>query len=465
MSVMDPPATADTESLLHQLLDPAVAAGVLSQDEWQEVLEHVRDLMTLIGDDRIVGEPFWIEFRDRFDFVGADPSVVPMSAANLCPEPAGLIGAANFLRARYNRNVAMQTRMGTGVRAEQLRVARQAIAGGLGCQPDNLALVRNASEGNNAVNCGYRGWRSGDNVVLWAQNHPTNLDAWHLRSENGTRFRVREVSFNRDVGDGEIADAFLDAVDGGTRFVSYSMIANGSGFRIPDRVVAQIWNAVKDRCHVHVDGTMVWGARHLPLEDAGGNPAFCHSFVSSGHKWFLGPKETGVLYMTPSKAEQFVPSIFAYDYSITMPRWQDYARTARRFEYLGQRDDVNLIILTLTQGMWSALSAARLDRAPYDRVKQLSDLLVRDLVANHWTLVTPQDEERRWGIVRVEAKRAQGETLSDFMYGEGTGGRPRFAGFGDRETFRLCPHIYNTTSDITTAVGLMNAWRSTAGAT
>src|SRR5215471_5208175 len=168
-------ALAGTESLLHQLLDPCVEAGVLSQDEWQQVMEKLHDLMVLIDDRSVGGEDFWTRFRDMFDFAHADPSVVPMSAANLCPEPSALIEAA-----------------------------RKAIAAGLGIKaPKNLALVRNASEGNNAVNCGFRNWQASDNVVLWDKNHPTNLDAWKLRRENG-RFTVREVSFETDDTDDQI---------------------------------------------------------------------------------------------------------------------------------------------------------------------------------------------------------------------------------------------------------------------
>src|SRR5215471_13221407 len=154
-------ALAGTESLLHQLLDPCVEAGVLSQDEWQQVMEKLHDLMVLIDDRSVGGEDFWTRFRDMFDFAHADPSVVPMSAANLCPEPSALIEAANLLRLFYNRNVAMQTRMPGGIRVQQLEAARKAIAAGLGIKdPKNLALVRNASEGNNAVNCGFRNWQA-----------------------------------------------------------------------------------------------------------------------------------------------------------------------------------------------------------------------------------------------------------------------------------------------------------------
>src|SRR5207245_1829993 len=95
-------------------------------------------------------------------------------------------------------------------------------------------------------------------------------------------------------------------------------------------------------CHVHIDGTMEWGARAVDLS----RPR-CHSFVSSAHKWFLGPKETGILYMSPDKVQNFAPSIFAYDYKIEIGNWADMPKSALRFELLGQRDDVNIITLAM----------------------------------------------------------------------------------------------------------------------
>ena len=59
--------------------------------------------------------------------------------------------------------------------------ARSAVATLLGAQADHLALVRNTSEANNIVNAGLD-LGPGDEVVLWDQNHPTNLVAWKVRA-------------------------------------------------------------------------------------------------------------------------------------------------------------------------------------------------------------------------------------------------------------------------------------------
>ncbi|GLH78087.1 hypothetical protein SSBR45G_29950 [Bradyrhizobium sp. SSBR45G] len=446
------------ETALHALFDPVCEAGILTKDELAHLSGEIDELLEVIRNRNRPVEEYWNAFRAQFGFAQQAGEPFPMNAANLCPEPTALLNAANTLRLQYNDNVAQQTRMARGLRVQQLERAREYIAAGLGVsRPSDVALLRNASEANNAVNCGYRGWRAGqpaENVVLWTENHPTNLAAWELR-RRGAPFEIRMVNFQYGESDDQIADAFIRNIDVNTRFVSYSAISNGKGFRIPDGVMMRIWDhaARFDHCHVHVDGTMVWGARPVSLE----HEPLCHSFVSSCHKWFLGPKETGILYMHPSKVQNFTPSIFAYDYKIEIP--EQLPNTALRFELLGQRDDVNIITLAVTQIIWRELALGVGSYNPYQRVQELSNYLVDSLTrrqppARPWELLTPASPDRRWGIVRVSAPRGSKPPLEQWLFDNKIVG-----GGGGGDEFRLCPHIYNTRADIDKVVLGMDTWR------
>ncbi|MGN6153510.1 MAG: aminotransferase class V-fold PLP-dependent enzyme [Lysobacteraceae bacterium] len=479
-----------TPDYLHDLLAGYVRAEVVAPAQGRAIEDQLQPLLNLIR-SKLSDDEFWPAFQRHFGFahVAERDRVVPMNAANLCPEPTALINAANQLRTAYNNNVAQQVRTAGGERVEQLKAARRRLAGALGLrEPEDLALIRNSSEGNNAISCGYRGWRQHegrlpiDKVVVWSENHPTNLEAWRLRRDwrghqdnsprpgddqpkPGDPFRLIVVDVPRDGSAEAIAKAFTDHIDENTRFVSYSDISNASGTRIPERAVAMIWEKARPfpDCHVHIDGTMSWGARRVNLGDA-----HCHSFVSSAHKWFLGPKETGIFYMHRSRIARFTPGIFAYDYRIEIGNWDRMPGNALRFELLGQRDDVNLITLDLTQAMWDALQA----RHPYARVAALADTLIGRL-RTHWTLRTPEPQANQLGIVRVEAPRNERPgtpSLQDWVYAPERAARHgRFGGSGgseepSKQTFRLCPHLYNTDADIERVVASMNAWRDLHGA-
>lgn len=448
----------------HELLDPLMDGGILSKERSDGLSKDLAQFLTSVRAEGMpTDETFWQQFQQLFDFAHCDPVITPMNAANLCPEPRILLEMANSLRLEYNRNVSQQMRTARGERVVQLERARKLLADGLklGSQND-LAIVRNASEGNNAINCGYRRWlqttnpAERENAVLWVENHPTNLEAWRLRAEwgrpaNNPLFDIRLIRFESNASEEFISQAFTSQINARTRFVSFSETANSTGFRIPEGVIRNIWEYVRQvlpNCHVHIDGTMAWGARHVDLS----NP-LCHSFVSSAHKWFLGPKETGILYMAPDKVHNFVPSIFAYDYKITVPdKWQDMPNNALRFEMIGQRDDVNIITLAWTQMMWDVLE----ERKPDERVSELAQYLMQKLVESDWELITPQDPTRSWGVVRVKAEQGgRPKSLYDWLYDN-----MHIAGSGNNETFRLCPHIYNTLADIDRAVEGMNTWRT-----
>lgn len=490
---LDPESALDhsrriTARYVSDALQGYVDAEIIADHEQHAVLALLHPLFDLIRESP-KGEEFWRAFKRHFGFHSARPRIVPMNAANLCPEPEPLIAAANLLRIAYNRNVAQQVRTAGGARVAQLENVRERLAASLGLPADrknDLALIRNSSEGNNAIHCGFHDWTRTsdlallDTVVVWDDNHPTNLDAWRLRRDpkrqerrnrekpdtpqEGDLFELITVALDRRDDSDRIATAFIRRIDRRTRFVTFSETSNGSGMRIPEQAIERIWRHVAENahpdCHVHIDGTMSWGARPINLSSA-----HCHSFVSSAHKWFMGPKETAVFYMRKDRAVRFTPSIHAYDYRISVPAWDKLPNDALRFELLGQRDDVNLITLDLTQMMWDLLAVHR----PFERVTHLARLLKEQLLRSQWTLKTPDSPETSAGIVRVEAPKknhSASPSLYDWMYDPAR--QHRFGGSGgseapERQTFRLCPHLYNTEDDIRHAVESMNAWRKEHG--
>jgi selenocysteine lyase/cysteine desulfurase len=166
-----------------------------------------------------------------------------------------------------------------------------------------------------------------------------------------------------------------------------------------------------------------------------------------------------VLYMDSRKTTRFQPSIFAYDYRIKVPdEWQDMPKNAQRFEMLGQRDDVSIIALYFAQLVQDAINS---HRSVAGRVAQLGRYLKQKLVDDRWTLITPNDDELSLAVVRVAAPRKSDAipSLYTWLYDEakiaGSGGGDTLA----QETFRLCPHIYNTEADIDRAILGMNDWR------
>lgn len=472
-AVADIARQSDPQALTQALAD----AGFISEDCARQIQADLTPIFQLLRSVNRPSEANWERFQSFWGFAKqrSDRRYTPMNAANLCPRAEPFVKAVNQLRVEYNLNVAQQTRTEGGRRVTELRKARRLVALGLGLPADSndVVLVRNASEGNNLIHRGYVGWRETDkiedkdNVVLWTQNHPTNRTAWEMRADWGnspepkpptsrSRFVVRPVT--PDFGEGatprSIAQTFLDAVDGNTRFLTFSETSNSNGQRIPEEAIRLIWQEVTTKypnCHVHIDGTMTWGARQVNLSEG---KRMCHSFTSSAHKWFLGPKETGILYMSKDKVRNFMPSIFAYDYKIAVPEnWRDIPDDAMRFQLLGQRDDVNVIALAYAQALWNHL----LRWKPYERVVHLASCLKSKAEDANFKIESPRSSDFSSGVVWIEAPRRdrQGKSLFEFLY-ENKVFKVGAGGGGDR--LRLCPHVYNTEKDIHWVVETMKAW-------
>ena len=176
------------------------------------------------------------------------------------------------------------------------------------------------------------------------------------------------------------------------------------------------------------------GAMALDLRDSN-----VDSFSASAHKWFMGPKEVGLLYVKESNIDRIWPNIVA-------PGWGDEVDTAlkgaRKFESLGQRDDSALAGIGIAAHQHDLIGTERVE----GRVVSLSQRLKEGITELGLELVTPMDPKLSYGVCITRAPTGQGGTITDLLYrdhgiaGAATGG------------IRLCPTIYNTQDHINRAI-------------
>jgi selenocysteine lyase/cysteine desulfurase len=87
-----------------------------------------------------------------------------------------------------------------------------------------------------------------------------------------------------------LADQLLAAVTPATKVLALTEVSNTVGLKLP---VPALCGALRGRgVHVHGDGAQTFGAMRVDLHAMG-----CDSYAGSAHKWFVGPKEAGVLYV------------------------------------------------------------------------------------------------------------------------------------------------------------------------
>ncbi len=370
-------------------------------------------------------ESYWEVVRWQFPF---SEDKVPMNAANLCPS---LIPVATTVSA-LTRDIDVDCSFPNRAKFNGLREeARSRIASHLKVTADEVALVRNTSEANCIVNNGLD-LKEGDDVVLWDQNHPTNNVAWKVRAARFS-FKVRPVSTPTHPTDPvQLLHPFLEALSDRTRVLAITHVSNVSGIRLPVRELCRA--AHRRGIHVHVDGAQTWGAFDVDLKDLG-----CDSYSASAHKWFVGPKEAGLLYV----GSQSIPRIWP---SVVAPGWGSGSETglkgARKFESLGQRDDACLAGLGTAAAFHAAVGAKRIE----SRIVELASMLKAGAVEMGLDLVTPTAARLSGGVCIIDVPRDRRGEVVTRMYQEfGIAGAATSG-------LRLCPHIYNTKEHVQRAL-------------
>jgi selenocysteine lyase/cysteine desulfurase len=369
-------------------------------------------------------EDYWSLVRAQFAF---RDDRVPMNAANLCPSPMTVADEVTRLTRDIDEDCSFQNR---DKFTEMLEASRSLVAEALGVDADEVALVRNTSEANNTINAGLP-LEHGDEVVVWDQNHPTNNVAWDVRAAR-YGIRVTRVSVpGSPASAADLVEPFVSAFTDRTRVVTLTHVSNLSGIRLPVRAIADA--AHQRGIHVHLDGAQSFGAEPLDLRALG-----CDSYSSSAHKWFMGPKEAGILYVR----REFIPSIWAAGVA---PGWGSDADTdlegARKFESLGQRDDACLAAMATTARFHATVGPDRIGA----RVSELATAIKEGVAAMGLPLVTPMDPALSGGVCIVEVAGDR-QAVFQAMYREhGIAGAPTGG-------LRLSPHVYNTMEHVERAL-------------
>jgi selenocysteine lyase/cysteine desulfurase len=350
---------------------------------------------------------------------------VPMNAANLCPMPSNISAA----HAKYAHELDLDLSPVNRQRIEGIKeTARAKVANLLGVSAEEIAIVRNTSEANNVIVSGLP-LKAGDEIVLWDQNHPSNSAAWDVRAlRNGITVRRFSVPIDTASID-EVVDLFVAAVGAKTRVVSFTHISNITGFRTPVLEICAAIRRKKGDVHIHVDGAQTWGAVDIDL-----GKVDCDSFSGSAHKWFMGPREVGMLFVR----ERNVEKIWALTVSVP---WGDAANPpagARKFDALGQRDDAAIASLSNTADFHISITPASIAA----RSAEIADLLRSGLLDLEVPFVSTANPNFTSSVITLKAPRENTAALVSQVFKQSGVITAPVGGL------RMSPHVYNTASHV-----------------
>jgi selenocysteine lyase/cysteine desulfurase len=189
-----------------------------------------------------------------------------------------------------------------------------------GCDPEELAIQRNASEALETAIFGIP-LKAGDEVVLSKQDYPNMINAWKQREK---RDGIKLVWVNLELPSEDndyLAQQYIKAFTSRTRVVHITHIINWNGQILPVRKIAD--QAHSRGIEVLVDGAHSFAHFQFQIDELGAD-----YFGTSLHKWLSACIGTGFLYVRKEKIEKLYPLFGAPDGQET---------NIRKFENLGTR--------------------------------------------------------------------------------------------------------------------------------
>ena len=282
------------------------------------VLAASRDAAGVSADDLASDETYWREIQSAFTL---DRTITNLNNGGVCPSPRVVHEALK----RYLdiSNQAPVYHMWQ-VLEPNIESVRRELAKEAGCEMEELAITRNASEALQIAQLGID-LAPGDEVLTTNQDYGRMLDTWNQRVRR-ERIVLNQISFPvPPPSQADLAARFEKAVTPRTKVLHVSHITNLTGQIFP---VRQICDMARARGILTVvDGAHAFGHFPFALRDLN-----CDYYGTSLHKWLLAPIGTGFLYVRPDRIAKTWP---------LQPANASRAENIRKFEEIGTHPAAN----------------------------------------------------------------------------------------------------------------------------
>jgi isopenicillin-N epimerase len=367
-------------------------------------------------------ERFWGAVREQFVM----PSELTMlNAANLCPSSAPVLETLYRMTKDMDQDPSQDNRVKLGDGREATRVL---LAEALRVTPEEIVITRNTSESNNLVSTGID-LKAGDEVLLTADNHPSNHTAWQEKAKR-FGFTVKDIPVpNPHPGFDYYVDAFRKAITPQTRVIAFTHLTSTVGDLFPAKELCRL--ARERGVLTLVDGAQTFGLMDVDLSDI--QPDF---YSGSAHKWPCGPKENGVLYINKAAQSKIWASIFS--------AYPGRVGVSRTFEGFGQRDEPAMIAFGEALKLQAKIGRAVIEK----RSRELTQALLAGMRkidgVKIWTSPEPS---RTVAVVSLQPGNLDVRKLAASLYQKDRIGCA-IRGGQDRPGLRFSPHFYNTHADI-----------------
>jgi len=302
---------------------------------------------------------------------------------------------------------------------------RDPLAAFVGCDRNEIALLRNATEANSYIANGID-MKAGDEVLITDQEHPGGEHPWDLRAKR-YGIVVKKVTLPKPIeSPSQVLNLFNDAITPRTRVMFFSHITTVTGVVLPAKELSAL--ARSKGILSAVDGAHVPGMMRLNLHDLG-----CDFYSSSPHKWLQAPKGSGFLYVRDEVIDRLWNTI-------ATEGWDDTKIRAERFQRIGSSNVPALAGLQASIQLANDIGMERIER----RHRQLGDYMLAAMTQRGAQSWTSPNASMRCAIITVNVPPLPRMELENWLWKEK---KIRIRG-GDPNKLRLSTPYYLQRADI-----------------
>lgn len=369
-------------------------------------------------------EHYWESVRQLFPLV-SDRSY--LNNGTLGPSPYPVIEATH-------KGMMRADEFGDYHHADKLLTR---LAQFIGAEEDEVAYTNNVTHG---INIACRGLRlqKGDEVIMTTHEHVGNAMPWlNKMKQEGIVIKVFSPKLTAEA----TFKAIEEIVTRKTKVIAIPHIPCTQGQIMPVKEVCEL--ARRMGIVSCIDGAHGPGMIPIDVKEIG-----CDIYASCGHKWMLGPKGTGFLYIRNDMQDKVLPTFAAEDTAT----WELSEQKVFMSDYLsgGEKYFGGTQNSGLIDGLVEAinfLETVGIENV-YGRIKYLGHYTQQKLLefGDNIQLLTPTEERSYCGINSFIYKGVDNQKFyNDALY---AGLRLRYVPESGLNCIRVSTHIYNSIEDI-----------------
>ena len=224
------------------------------------------------------------------------PDRIYMNTGSLGPSPQSVIDVVIRSMNKLESNPAPAN---WGELGNDMEKVRAKIGTFINAPAEDIVLTRNTTEGLSLIGQTLK-LNQGDEIITTTREHGGGEVGFeYIAKRDGAELRRVELPMPATSIE-EIVETIESALTENTRVLVLSHVNTITGMKMPLEKISPL---IKDRnIWLIIDGAQAPGLIHVDIEKLG-----VDAYASSGHKWMLGPKETGFLYLSKNLQEKFKP--------------------------------------------------------------------------------------------------------------------------------------------------------------